>query len=361
MARQNKTEQINLLHEQNDEFENYFRNTIIAQFFVDACLKLRKFTPAAMKQFKLRHEHIGQPLENITEHFKYADIISSISQVIATGKILEKDIQTNDLRWYKINITPYILIKEGTSNGVIVTFLDITSKIRDLKEQEKLIADHELLLDTIAHDIKNPLLSLSLIIELIKKQPEKNLKSSFLFENLETSVLQMKKLVNELVANRWTNHPYQVEEELLDMAELLIDVKLALAPQILESQAEISDDLMILEIRFVKRKLRSLIYNLLSNAIKYTPVGRIPVIFFRTYEQNDQLVISVQDNGIGLSTTAQNQIFEKFQRVRSSTEGSGVGLYLVHTIVSSVQGKITIESKLNQGSHFKIYLPIKYN
>lgn len=75
---------------------------------------------------------------------------------MSTGNVLEKEIQTTDLRWYQMNILPYLVRKENKTNGVIITFVDITPRIRDLKEQEKLIAEHELLLDTIAHDIKNP-------------------------------------------------------------------------------------------------------------------------------------------------------------------------------------------------------------
>ena len=59
---ENQNSRINELIELNDELENYFRNTIIPQLFVDANLILRKFTPPAMKQFKLHSEDIGQPI-----------------------------------------------------------------------------------------------------------------------------------------------------------------------------------------------------------------------------------------------------------------------------------------------------------
>lgn len=156
---QNKDEQITTLIELNDELENYFGNTIIPQLFVDAALVLRKFTPPAMRQFKLKLEHLGRPLSEVVDNFRFPTIIDNIQQVIDTGEILEKEIQTTDMRWYQMNILPYRVIKENTNNGVIVTFVDINSRIKDLKDLEKLIADHELLLDTIGHDLKNPLLA----------------------------------------------------------------------------------------------------------------------------------------------------------------------------------------------------------
>lgn len=354
---QSKNEQISMLTELNEELENYFSNTIIPQLFVDAQLVLRKFTPPAMKQFNLKQEFIGQPLEDVSENFRFPTIIDNIKTVIATGKILEKEIQTTDMRWYQMNILPYLVRKENKTNGVIITFVDITPRIRDLKEQERLIADHELLLDTIAHDIKNPLLALGLTIEMLKKLPEKSMeKYPALLENVEKSLIQIKKVVNELVDTRWQKHRYQATAELLDLQNILEDVRLALAPQILESGAVIKQDIDLSEINFVRRKMRSVLYNLVNNAIKYTPANRIPEILISSYRQNGYIVISVADNGIGISKEHQQSIFEKFQRVRLSGEGSGVGLYLVNTIVASAEGKITIDSQPGKGSVFKVYL-----
>ncbi|MGZ5829821.1 MAG: hypothetical protein ACXWJW_14950, partial [Xanthobacteraceae bacterium] len=70
--------------------------------------------------------------------------------------MLEKEIQTTDYRWYQMNIIPYVSFKNNKANGVIITFVEITMRIKDLKDQEKLISDHETLLDTISHDIKTP-------------------------------------------------------------------------------------------------------------------------------------------------------------------------------------------------------------
>lgn len=259
-----------------------------------------------------------------------------------------------------MNILPYLMRKENKTNGVIITFVDITPRIKDLKEQEKLIAEHELLLDTIAHDIKNPLLALGLTIQMLKKLPEKSMEMyPALLENVENSLKQMKKVVNDLVDSRWQEHRYHAEEELLDLQSVLEDVRLTLAPQILESGAVIHQEIDFSQISFVRRKLRSVIYNLLNNAIKYSAADRVPEIRVQTFQLDDYMVVSVSDNGIGISKADQDLIFEKFQRVSLSIEGSGVGLYLVNTIVSSVGGKIAIESELGKGSVFKVFLKLK--
>ena len=134
---------IEKLIEHNDELENYFRNTIIPQLYVDGDLKLQKFTPPAMKQFSLSANDIGKLITDVKDNLRYPSILDNIKQVIDSNEILEKEIQTTDMRWYQMNIIPYIKKRDNKTDGVIITFVEITRRIKDLQEQEKLIADHE--------------------------------------------------------------------------------------------------------------------------------------------------------------------------------------------------------------------------
>ena len=97
----------------HEELENYLANTIIPQLFVDANLILRKFTPAAMKQFSLSPDDIGKPIQDIVHHIRYSTLIDNINEVISTASVLEKEIQTTDLKWYQMDILPYIIRKEN--------------------------------------------------------------------------------------------------------------------------------------------------------------------------------------------------------------------------------------------------------
>lgn len=358
---QNKSQQIDSLIELNEELENYFSNTIIPQLFVDANLILRKFTPPAMKHFKLKDEFIGRSLEEEEENFRYHSIIDNIKAVITSGKILEKEIQTMDLRWYQMNILPYIVRTENKTNGVIITFIDITSRIRDLKEQENMITEHELLLDTVAHDLKNPIHGIGLVTELLKRlQAQKNMeKLPFLLNNIENSLESMKKVIGDLMYVRWNDHNKVAAEELIDLESILEDVRLTLAPQIQESQAVIIVDLQYSEVTFVRRKLRSIVYNLVSNAIKYTSADHSLEITITSAREKDHIVFSVADKGIGMTEDECKLIFEKFQRVKSTYEGSGVGLYLVKTMVNTAGGRIELESEPGKGSVFKIFIKMK--
>ncbi len=356
----NKDQKIKKLIKLNDELENYFRNTIIPQLFVDSNLILRKFTPPAMKQFTLKSDDVGRPILDIKDNFRFPSIIDDITFVIDQDEILEKEVQTTDYRWYQMNIIPYVITKTKKANGVIITFVEITARIKDLKNQEKLVSDHETLLDTISHDIKTPLTSLLLTINELKKvSADKSKSFLMLFGLLENSIKKMQGIIKELTDAGNQKNKYQAEEELLDFENILEDVRLTLAGTIKQSGAKIKSEINVSEILYSRRKLRSIIYNLVNNAIKFQSPDRRPEIFIKTNRDKKFIIISVKDNGIGIDASQQHAVFSKYVRVDKSVEGSGIGLYLVNEIVKKSGGKILLKSQLGEGSDFQVFLKIK--
>ena len=110
-----------------------------------------------------------------------------------------------------------------------------------------------------------------------------------------------------------------------------------------------------------EEKIERIILNLLSNAVKFTPKGgRIKV---NIHDDGDRLKITVRDNGIGIPKDKLNIIFDRFTQVDKSftrsTEGSGIGLYLVKVLVEMHNGKVSVESVYGKGSEFIIDLPVK--
>ena len=353
----NEERKIRKLIKLNDELENYFRNTIIPQLFVDRNLVLRKFTPPAMKQFSLKSDDVGKHMVDIKDNFRFPSIIENIEQVINCNEIFEKEIQTTDFRWYQMNIIPYVVMKSKKTNGVIITFIEITARIKDLVNQERQIADHETLLDTISHDIKGPLTSLLLTINQLKKISTDKSKAFLMFFGiLESSIKKMQVIITELTDAGKVKHKNKAEEELLDFENILEDVRLTLAGTIRESHAIIKSDVQVSQIHYSRRKLRSIVYNLVNNAIKFHSPGRPPEILIKTKKEKKHIVISVSDNGIGIEESKQKTVFSKYSRIQKNIEGSGVGLYLVNEIVTNSGGKILLKSALGKGSEFQVYL-----
>jgi signal transduction histidine kinase len=101
----------------------------------------------------------------------------------------------------------------------------------------------------------------------------------------------------------------------------------------------------------------SIIYNLLSNAIKYRSQERTPEVVIETKRQDNFLLITFEDNSIGIGENNLRKLFTMFKRFHTHVEGTGIGLYIVKRIVENGGGKIEVESKVEVGTTFRIYLP----
>ncbi len=102
--------------------------------------------------------------------------------------------------------------------------------------------------------------------------------------------------------------------------------------------------------------MRSIFYNLISNALKYRHPERNPVVDLKTEQLDDGILLTVKDNGLGISDANKEKVFSMFKRLHDHVEGSGVGLYIVKRIVTNAGGRIELESKLEEGTTFKIFL-----
>ena len=165
------------------------------------------------------------------------------------------------------------------------------------------------------------------------------------FRSLVTDMSSIGKIENEKM-------------EMVDLAEIIDNVEWSLDDKIKNSRAVIARDLEIDQIFFSKKNLRSIVYNLISNAIKFRG-DKPPVINIHSSKEGDNVILSVQDNGIGLSKDDLNRIFDLYGRLHHEIEGNGIGLFLAKKIVDSSGGNITVESTEGHGAKFNIYFKTK--
>ncbi|MDN3654119.1 ATP-binding protein [Ferruginibacter paludis] len=107
---------------------------------------------------------------------------------------------------------------------------------------------------------------------------------------------------------------------------------------------------------FSRRQLRSIIYNLLNNSLKYKSAVRRPAILIQTARENEDIVIIISDNGIGIEKNKHEAVFTKYFRLDNALEGSGIGLYLVKELVKNAGGDIALQSKPDEGTVIRIIL-----
>jgi PAS domain S-box-containing protein len=230
------------------------------------------------------------------------------------------------------------------------------------EELKKANADLDSFVYTASHDLKLPIISMSRIFtELTQSAHFTDPDAEILVAMFEKSLLQINTTIQDLTDIVKVQKNIEQNLENIKFQDLVDEVKLSIQDIIKESEAQIVTDFTpVPEIYFSRVNLKSIIYNLLSNAIKYRSPDRQLAISIKTEKQNDFVVLTVQDNGLGINLARhKTKLFQMFKRFHSHVAGSGIGLYIINRIVKNNGGHIELESEVGQGSVFKIFLPFK--
>lgn len=229
------------------------------------------------------------------------------------------------------------------------------------KELIKINNDLDNFIYTASHDLKAPVSNIEGLINTLKdKLPPgfstTNEETVLLLQMIDASIVRFKNTIIDLT--EITKIQKTQEEDINDIVcdQVIHDVQLTIYNKIAESNAEIQVEVKDCNsLRFSKKNFTSIIYNLLSNAIKYRDSNRPLKILIEIYQELDNVILRVKDNGLGISKTNIPKLFTMFKRFHDHTEGSGIGLYIVKRIIDNAGGKIEVKSELGQGTEFKIY------
>ncbi|MEX2565466.1 MAG: CheR family methyltransferase [Cyclobacteriaceae bacterium] len=349
------------LAELNDDFNNYFRSTLNSQLYVDKDLIIRKFTPISINQINIKESDIGRPLAHISTNIKFSSLLEDINSVIISQVSKEKNIQTTDGKWYAMVIVPYLKLEGGQSNGAIITFNDISEIIRSKQLIEdtnsklvKINNDHDTFIYSVSHDLLSPINNIQGLIDNIHESEDQE--EVKVFSGLLTKLVdQVKESIRELsaIANV-DNEPLEFEK--VDVEEILVEVKESLNNRI---KLNLSIDFQVKEISFPVKYMRSILFNLLNNAVKYKSPARELEVKIKTEKSEGFILLSIEDNGMGIAKEKIGELFSKFKRVHdlnTNVEGTGIGLYLVKKMITNAGGEIEVESQLGKGSRFKVFI-----
>ena len=235
---------------------------------------------------------------------------------------------------------------------------------KEVEEQKRLLEDSNAMLKqfnyAVAHDLKEPLRGIGNFVKIIQRRYIKDLPEDAhgYFDFVTSGVTRMGGMLDGLLKYSMVSMNQVTEIEDVALNDVMNDVTASLQLKIAESNAEIiiPENMPMLHIN--KIHATQLIQNLVSNALKF--VEENPRIEIETKENHENLLISIRDNGIGISKESGAKLFQLFNRVHSDTsrfEGTGIGLALCKNIVEKYKGKIWFESELNQGTQFFIELP----
>ncbi|MEL6401603.1 MAG: ATP-binding protein [Cyanobacteria bacterium J06626_4] len=219
-------------------------------------------------------------------------------------------------------------------------------------------------LATVSHELRTPLNSILGFSQILKSQTKGPLNDYQvkMADCIHTNGASLLHLVNDILdmstieSNRLQLTPHFFDLEVL-IQEVLSEMHWMVSQKELAIQAlvNLEDDIIYND----RQRLKQILINLLSNAIKFTEQGGID-IEVNSLAKNS-LEICVQDTGIGIADEQLSTIFQPFRQVDQSIirkhAGTGLGLAITHSLVSIMQGLITVESQMGQGSTFRIQIP----
>jgi PAS domain S-box-containing protein len=270
-------------------------------------------------------------------------------------------------RWF---LTRAYAVKD--TGGRVVNWIGTNTDIDDQKMAEASLAqknkeltminnDLDNFIYTASHDLRAPISNIEGLMQAIFRSlsPEGRQNPAVVkFGSLITdSIERFKRTLNDLTQITKIGRESLGEDFTeVDLSTTISEVRLDLAPQI--EQADVLFEINMTHCTpfpFSAKNARSIVYNLLSNAIKYRSPERRAFIRVACYQEDAYLVLSVEDNGLGMDLSHKNKIFGMFQRLHDHVEGSGVGLYIVKKIIENAGGKIDVQSRVGQGSIFWVY------
>ena len=261
------------------------------------------------------------------------------------------------------------------NNEILVTFTDHTaikklqlqleSSIEELKRSNSSLEEFAY---AASHDLQEPLRKINYFSERLRAIYRDSLtpESMAMFERMENSTSRMRHLINDLLAYSQVSTKPRSNAE-VDLNVILQQVTSDLETTIHDKKATIKADPLPV-VNGDATQLRQMLQNLISNSLKYSKTDLPPIIEINSSEAshlNDHLQpfnkIEVKDNGIGFDQEHAQRIFQVFQRLHGKSEytGTGVGLAIVHKVVTNHGGVITAESNEDEGATFTIYLPLK--
>ena len=235
--------------------------------------------------------------------------------------------------------------------------------LRDNNEElTRVNVDLDSFIYTASHDLKGPITNIEGLLTALtdelpidaRQRPPVN----DILRMLTQSVERFQRTIEQLSDVAKLHREHGLAGAAVQLAPVVHGVALDLEPLVRSTGGQLDIDLPEhVAVHFLEKNLRSLVYNLLSNAFKYRAPDRWPHVCLRATYEGQQVRITVQDNGLGMSPAGLRKLFGLFERLHNHVEGSGIGLFMVKKMVENAGGRISVESELGVGSTFTVLLP----
>lgn len=317
------------------------------------------FSDASRLNYKSIFQLLDEKGQQVTEeNDPIAKALNNNEQIINDDLAL----QTKNNK--KIMVSLHISPAGESGSGVIVVFRDITKAKAEESEQAEFIS-------TASHEMRTPVASIEGYIGLALNSETATIddRARAFITKAQESLQHLGRLFQDLLdVSRADDNRINYIPKVTNIMDLVEDIVNGLKAKAYEKQLQLifqpkPDDSgrYVVPVYFVNLDpdlIREVVGNLVENAIKYSSIGNINVDVTAT---DENIVISVEDNGIGISEEDIPHLFQKFYRVNNPETnqigGTGLGLYLSRKLVERLGGQISVKSQYHKGSTFTVQLP----
>ncbi len=246
------------------------------------------------------------------------------------------------------------------SNDRIIEMNNFLEKkvLERTQEMRKAHAELDKFFYRASHDFRGPLTTMMGLVEVSKlttSDPDVNK----LFDNVNLTALKLDKMVRKLQSISFLSDFQKLPEpQLFDLPLLLNEIQHKFEKEY--SEKDINFEIQLNTqgtVVFFPDLLKICLNNLIENSIIFNKSKIVKLKLF-IKEENNQLHITLKDNGVGIGAEWQDNIFEMFEKSSEISKGNGLGLYIVKKAIIKLKGEIKLESKVNEGTTFYLILPI---
>lgn len=316
---------------------------------VDSNYKIIIINPYAKKIFGISKDIIGENLMDSIRDFELESIFKSVKKEYGEIKILRP--KERDLR-----IKTDYIINGDEKIGIVAVVQDIT----DIKKLENMRSQF---VANVSHELKTPLTSIKGFAETLKYVEDAKNRNKFL-NIIDDEADRLTRLINDILILSHIESNEMDKVELININQIINDVCCMMETAAGKKHIKIKKiNYKLPDILGDADRFKQMIINLVDNAIKYTNDGGMVKI--GTSLKDNDCLIWVEDNGVGISKDHQERLFERFYRVdkaRSRSQGgTGLGLAIVKHILLKFSGTIELESEVGKGSKFTVKIPLDIN
>jgi len=356
----NNDESLALEHQRLRSLVNSMADAVIA---VDTDFKIVLYNAAALEILDVNNIETGspissifRPIDNNNQPLSVEDLIRGASRPTTTRDLKLKYDDESVINLY-VSIAPVRLSYGEQGHGGYVLLL------RDITREKSLEEERDEFISVVSHELRTPITisegNISNAQLMLKSNDMESIKKAL--DESHNQMIFLADMINDLsTLSRAERGRLEVDVEVIEIPAFVSELVDNYRPQAESKGLQLAVELdpSAQTLKSSRLYTREILQNFITNAIKYSERGQVTI---KVHGDNRGITFNVIDTGIGISKADQERVFDKFFRSQdyrtSQAKGTGLGLYVTMKLARLIHAEIDLQSELNLGSTFSIFIP----